>query len=88
MTLHVPVGIVDKKFIADVEKYQKKSFISLGYFDLDLFCRMTEMLSDETLGEIELLVMPESILPDKSVSALLVAKYDGENYIALAGYSQ
>ena len=86
-SLAVPVGIVDKVWVDRTEITQKKKLVSIGTFDLDYLNHMVDLLSNETCGEIELLMSADNVMPDKSLSGLLVAKYDGENYIALAGIS-
>ena len=81
------VGLVDQDWIDRVETHQKKKLVSLGDFSLEYLAEMVDMLSSETSGEIELLVSAENIMPDKTRAGLFVAKYDGKNYVALAGIS-
>ena len=83
----VPVSIVDQDWIDRTENYQKKKLIRIGTFDLEYLAKMVDILSNETLGEIEILAGVDNIMPDGSLSGLLVAKYDGKNYVALAGIS-
>jgi hypothetical protein len=78
------VSLVDKDYITRVETYQKKSVIRIGVFSLEYLCELCDTLSGETSGEIELFYMI-STMSDRSLSPLLVVKYDGDNYAALAG---
>ena len=78
------VSIVDRDYLDRVKVYQKKSFIRIGNVSLEYLCEMCDKLSSETSGEVELLYMI-STMSDSSLSPLLIAKYDGDNYVALAG---
>lgn len=79
------MGKVGADFLKRVSMYQKKDFVRIGKFDLDMLSGMVDLLSNETSGEIELLMMADNIMHDGTTSGLLVVKYDGENYVALAG---
>ena len=78
------VSIVDKEYLDRVKQYQKKAFIRIGIVNLEYLCEMCDKLSSETSGKVELLYMI-STMSDGSLSPLLIAKYDGDNYVALAG---
>jgi hypothetical protein len=78
------VSLVDKDYLNRVELYQKKTLIRIGRVDLEYLCELCDKLSAETSGEIELFYMI-SKMSDGSLSPLIVAKYDGDNYAALAG---
>lgn len=88
MQVHaVPVDIVDQVWIDRTEIHQKKKFQRIGDFDLDRLKDMVDRLSEEIFGEIELLMLADNVMPDGSLAGLLVARYDGKNCVALAGFS-
>lgn len=83
-----PVSIVSKEWVADVERHQKKRLLSIGKFDQFLLGALIDLLSEETLGEVEVLVSPDNMMPDGMLAGLIVVKYDGENYAACAGMAR
>ena len=83
-----PVSIVSKEWIAEVEEHQKKKLLSLGTFDLYRLEALIDLLSEETMGEVEVLVSPDNVMPDGMLAGLIVIKYDGENYAACAGMAR
>ena len=79
-----PVSLVDKDYISRLENYQQRKLIRIGTVSLEYLCELCDTLSHETSGNIDLLYMI-SVMPDGSLSPLIVAKYDGQHYAALAG---
>jgi hypothetical protein len=79
----VAVSRVSGDFIARVCERQGTSFKPVGTFDLMFLQEMIDILSEDTSGEIKLLYIPAE--SNKTGGAMLVAKYDGQNYVALAG---
>lgn len=77
-------GSVDQKYINRVEAYNKRKFENVGRFCFEYLEDLVNLMSDETSGEIELLVMPHSTLKDGCKASLLVIK-SGDEYFALAG---
>lgn len=83
---NAPYGIVDTKYIEDVEKYTGKKFTCIGTFDLDLLRETVDKVCEEgTSSEVELFSISDVAMPTGDKSGLFMIKYDGKNYIALAG---
>ncbi|MFA5247945.1 MAG: hypothetical protein WCX79_00740 [Candidatus Paceibacterota bacterium] len=82
---NAPYGIVDSAYIEGVEKYAGKKFTRIGKFNLELLCETLEKVCAETSGEVELLSLSDIEMPMGGKAGMFVIKYDGENYIALAG---
>lgn len=76
-----PVSRVSKKYIDKVQSRNKTPLLKIGDFDMESLGEFFNLINEDTLGDIELLCMPYTEIG----AGLLVAKYDGNNYIALAG---
>ncbi len=82
-----PVGTVSKEWISQVEKHQNKKLVRIGKFDLLYLQEMVRILYENALfdvGDIELFMIVDNVLPDGAKAGLLVAKFEDE-YVALAG---
>jgi hypothetical protein len=79
-----PVGTISKEWINQVEAHQNKKLVRIGKFDLLYLQEMVGILSENALGDIELLMMADNVMVDGAKAGLLVAKFEDE-YVALAG---
>ena len=82
----VPISKVDIEFLMRVEKYQEKKFTHIGMFDIALLRELVERVEESDIcGEVELLATIGNEMYDGTTSGLLVVKYNGSEYMALAG---
>jgi hypothetical protein len=77
------VSRADSEFVESSCKKSETVLVDVGRFNLDYLAEMVEILSEDTLGDIDIKMIPADV--SRTGATLLIAKYGENDYVALAG---